>query len=156
MLLAENKYKNLRQAGEWGNLSEAEVEIFALNTKIDVLKQKGTKKPEGKSKKEENKPQDEHKKEKKKTDKKKTDFRWQKPRTNQTKRMVEGKEYYWCPNHQNKITTEWGQWVWHKPEDCKNKHQKQSNKTNAQAKSTTSLQPNANLAAFDTIDSDTE
>ena len=124
-----------------------------------MLKQKGTKKPEGKSKKEENKKHDDNKKEKKKTDKKKTDFHWQKPRTNQTKRTVEGKEYYWCPSHQNKITKEWGQWVRHQPEDCQNKHQKQSNKTSngkAQAKSTTSQQPNANLAAFDTIDSDTE
>ena len=159
MLLAENKYKNLKQTGEWGNLSEAEAEIISLNAKIDVLKQKGTKKPEGKSKKEENKQQDESKKEKKKTEKMKADFYWQNPRTNQTKRTVEGKEYYWCPNHQNKLTKEWGQWVRHKPEDCKNKHQKQSNKTSdtdTQANSTTSLQPNANLATFDTIDSDTE
>ena len=98
MLLAENKYKSLKQAGEWGNLSEAEAEIVALNAKIDVLKQKGTKKPEGKAKKEDK--HDDNKKEKKKTDKKKTDFCWQKPRANQTKRMDEGKEYYWCPNHQ--------------------------------------------------------
>ena len=157
MLLAENKYMNLKQAGEWGNLSEAEAEIVALNAKIDVLKQKGIKKPEGKAKKEDQ--HDENKKEKKKTDKKKTDFRWQKPRTNQTKRTVEGKEYYWCLNHQNKITKECGQWVCHQPEDCKNKHVKHSNKTSegdAQSKPTTSLQPNANLTAFDTIDSDTE
>ena len=100
MLLAENKYKNLKQAGEWGNLSDAEAEIVALNAKIDVLKQKGTKKPEGKAKKED-KP-NENKKEKKKTDTKKTDFHWQKPRPNQTKRTVEGKEYYWCPNHKTK------------------------------------------------------
>ena len=51
MLLAMNKYKNLKQAGKWGNLSKAEAEIVALNAKIDVLKQKGTKKPERKSKK---------------------------------------------------------------------------------------------------------
>ena len=124
-----------------------------------MLKQKGTKKPEGKIKKEENKQQDNNKKEKKKTEKKKADFCWHKPRTNQTKRTVEGKEYYWCPNHQNKITKEWGQWVCHQPEDCENKHQKQSSNTSdgeAQTKSTTSLQPNANLAAFHTIDSDTE
>ena len=43
MLLAENKYKNLKQGGEWGDLSDAEAEIVALNAKIDVLKQKGTK-----------------------------------------------------------------------------------------------------------------
>ena len=157
MLLAKNKYKNLKQAGEWGNLSNAEPEIVALNAKIEVLKQKGTKKPEGKAKKEDK--QNDNKKEKKKNDTKKTDFHWQKPRTNQTKRTVEGKEYYWCPNHQNKTTKEWGQWVRHQLEDCKNKQQKHSNKTSkgdAQTKPTTSLQPNANLAAFDTIDSDTE
>ena len=86
-------------------------------------------------------------------------FVGKKLRTNQTKRTVKGKEYYWCPNHQNKTTKEWGQWVHRQPEDCKNKHQKQSNKTSegdAQTKPTTSLHPNANLAAFDTIDSNTE
>ena len=72
MLLAENKYKNLKQAGKWGNLSEAEAEIVALNAKINVLKQKGIKKPEGKAKKEDK--HNENKKEKKKTDKKKIDF----------------------------------------------------------------------------------
>ena len=157
MLLAENKYKNLKQAGEWGNLSDAEAEIVTLNAKIEVLKQKGTKKLEVKAKKEDK--QDDNKKEKKKTEKKKTDFRWQKPRANQTKRTVKGKEYYWCPNHQNKTTKQWGQWVHHKPEDCKNNHQKHSNKPSegdVQTKPTTTLQPNANLAAFDTIDSDTE
>ena len=154
MLLAENKYKNLKQAGEWGNLSDAEAEIVALNAKIEVLKQKGTKKPEVKAKKE-----DKQDNKKKKTEKKETDFRWQKPRANQTKRTVKGKEYYWCPNHQNKTTREWGQWVRHQPEDCKNKQQKQPKNTSdgdTNTKPTTSLQPNANLAAFDTIDSDTE
>ena len=132
MLLAENKYKNLKQAGEWGNLSKAEAEIVALNAKIEVLKHKGMKKPEGKSRKEEKKQQDENKTEKKKTEKKKADFRWQKPRANQTKRMVDGKDYYWCPNHQNKITKEWGQWVRHKPEDCNNKQQSNQTKTPTQ------------------------
>ena len=89
MLLAENKYKNLKQAGEWGNLSDAEAEIVAINAKIDVLKQKGTKKPEGKTKKED-KLYD-YKKEKKKSDTKKTDFRWQKPRPNQTKEWLKAK-----------------------------------------------------------------
>ena len=107
--------------GEWGNLSKAEAEIVALNAKIEVLKNKGTKKPEGKPKKEEKKQQDDNKKEKKKTEKKKADFHWQNPRANQTKRTVDGNDYYWCPIHQNKIAKEWGQWVRHKPEDCNNK-----------------------------------
>ena len=97
MLLAENKYKNLIQAGEWGNLSEAEAEIVALNAKIDVLKQKGTKKPEGTSKKEENKPQDKNTKEKKKTDKKKTDFHWQKPGPTKRKGRLKGKNITGVP-----------------------------------------------------------
>ena len=113
MVLAENKHKNLKQAGEWGNLSEAEVEIVALNAKIEALKHKGMKKPEGKFRKEGKKQQDKNKKGKKKTEKKNADFHWENPRANQTKRNVEGKDYYWCPNHQNKITKEWGQWVWH-------------------------------------------
>ena len=74
MLLAENKYKNLKQAGEWGNLSEAEVEIVALNAKIEALKHKGMKKPEGKFRKEDKKQQDKNKKGKKKTEKKNADF----------------------------------------------------------------------------------
>ena len=114
MLLAENNYNNLKQAGDWGNLSEAEAEIVALNAKIDVLKQDGTKETDGKAKKEDK--HDDNKKEKKKTD-----FRWQKPRTNQTDRTVEGKAYYWCPNHQTKTSKEWGQRVRQQPEDCKNK-----------------------------------
>ena len=130
---------------------------MALNAKIEVLKHKGTKKPEGKTKKEAKKQQDKNKKEKKKTEKKKADFCWQNPRANQTKRTVDGEDYYWYHNHQNNVMKEWGEWVWHKPEDCNNKQQNQSNKrTDTQATTTTSLQPNANLAAFDMIDSDTE
>ena len=127
MLLPENKYKNMKQAGKWDNLSEAEAEIVALNANIEVLKLKGMKKPEGKAKKEENKQEDENKKEQKKTEKKKADFHWHKPRANQMK-TVDGKDHYWCPNHQNKITKEWGQRVWHKPEDCNNKQQKNQSK----------------------------
>ena len=144
MLLAENKYKNLKQADGWGNLSEAEVEIVALNAKIDGLKQEGNKKPDRKSKKDENKKQDDNKKEKKKTDKKKTDFRWQKPRTNQMKRMVKGKEYHGLPNHQNETTKEWGQWVHNQLEGCKTQHHKQSNKT-SMAKPKQNYSPHYNL-----------
>ena len=95
---------SIKKVDEWGNLSKVEAEIVTLNAKIDILKQKGMKKPEGKSKQEEKKQQDENKKEKKKMEKKKADFRWQKPRANQTKRTVNGKDYYWCANHQHKLT----------------------------------------------------
>ena len=38
MWLAENKYKSLKQSGEWGKLTDEEVEIVALDAKIDILK----------------------------------------------------------------------------------------------------------------------
>ena len=44
MLLAENKYKNLKQSGEWGKLTEEEAKIVALNAKLDILKHKSPKK----------------------------------------------------------------------------------------------------------------
>ena len=85
MLLAENKYKSWKQSGKWGKLSDEEAEIVTLYAKIEVLKHKGTKKPEGKFKKEENKQQDKGKKVYiKKQEKKKVDFHSQKPRSNQT------------------------------------------------------------------------
>ena len=89
MLLAENKYKSWKQSCEWGKLSDEEAGKMALNAKIEVLKHKVMKKPEGKLKKEEKKQQNKGKKDdKKKQEKKKVDFCWQDPRTNQTKRMV--------------------------------------------------------------------
>ena len=84
----------MKPAGKWGNLSEAEAEIVAMNANIEVLKLKGMKKPEGKAKKEENQQEDENKKEQKKTEKKKADFHWHKPRANQMKRTVVGKDHY--------------------------------------------------------------
>ena len=38
MLLAENKYKRLKQSGKWGKLTEEEAETVALNAKLEVLK----------------------------------------------------------------------------------------------------------------------
>ena len=73
MLLAENKYKNLKQSGKLGKLFDEEEKIVALNTKIKVLKHKGMKKPEGKHKKEET--QDKSKKnDKRKQEKRKRNF----------------------------------------------------------------------------------
>ena len=98
MLLAENKYKNLKQAGKWGNLSEAEAEIIALNSKIDVLKQKGTKKPEGKSKKEENKQHDEKaRRKRRKLIKRKQTFIGKTPGPTKRKGQLKGKNITGVP-----------------------------------------------------------
>ena len=95
MLLAENKYKSLKQSGEWGKVLDEEAEIVALNTKIKVLKHKGTKKPERKLKKEEKKQQDEGKKDnEKKQEKKKEDFCWQKTKQIKQKGQLKGKSIF--------------------------------------------------------------
>ena len=58
-----------------GKLSDEESEIVALNAKIEVLKHKGTKKAEGKPKKEEKKQHDKGKMDdNKKQEKKKQTF----------------------------------------------------------------------------------
>ena len=151
MRLAENKYKNLKEAGKWGNWSKAESEIVTLNAKIEVLKHKGVKKPEGKAKKVEKKNKTKTGRKRRKQRKRKQTFICRNPEPTKQRELWMVKILL-VPQ-----SPEWGQWIQHKPGDCNNKQQNQSNKsTNTQATTTTSLQPNANLAAFDTIDSYTE
>ena len=158
MLLAENKYKSLKHSGEWGKLT-GEVKILTLNAKIVSLKNdnrpahsQSKQVPKKEEKKQQDK-KDSNKEDKKKEEKKNGDFCWQKSRPNQTTQTVEGNLYHWCPNHQNKTNNEWGQWVRHKPEDCNNKG---LNKLAPNPSPNSGLQQNANLAAFDTVDSDSE
>ena len=55
-------------------------------------------------------------------------------------KTFENKKSYWCKNHNNGM----GMWTLHHPNDCVS-----SSGTNRSA-------PNANLAAFDTMDSDSD
>ena len=74
---------------------DEEAEIVALNAKINILKQKGPKKQEGKPIKMIRDHQCQMtKKKENKQDKKKADFHWQTPFPNQKKQTVDGKEYY--------------------------------------------------------------
>ena len=52
----------------------------------------------------------------------------------------ENKKYYWCLNHNNGA----GMWTLHHPKDCEN------------GAGTSCSSANANIAAFDTMDSDSD
>ena len=55
-------------------------------------------------------------------------------------KTFEGKKYYWCLHHNNGV----GMWTLHHPNDCE------------ASKAAPSATANANLAAFDTMDSDSD
>ena len=55
-------------------------------------------------------------------------------------KTFENKKYYWCINHNNSA----GMWTLHHPKDCE------------ASKATPHLAANANIAAFDTMDSDSD
>ena len=82
MLLAENKYKCLKQSDNWGNMTAEEDKIVALNTKIEVLK--NSNKPGKAQAKPGAKKKDFKKADEKKDEKTKVDFCWGKNRPNQT------------------------------------------------------------------------
>ena len=119
MILAEQKYKGQLLSGEWGNPSEEQAKIVALTAKIDVLKKELLNKKNTDKKKKENS---------KGTDKKDSKWGWkkQKPTGDQHSKEVNGKTYYWGPNHGTE-----GMLVIHKPEECKIKPE--TNKDTLQA-----------------------
>ena len=157
MVRAENKYEArlLDEENTWGKLTEDQEKIVAMMAEINSLKKErrgtSTSKPT-KQKTASSKPQANKKDQSKKNkdQKKKASDRWawknKPPKDNDGKegnvfvKTFETKKYYWCPHHNNGA----GMWTLHHPNDCK------ANKTK------TNTPTNANIAAFDTMDSDSE
>ena len=155
MVHAENKYEArlLDKENARGKLTEEQEKIVAMSTKINSLK-----KERGVTSSKTNKTKQTAKKEapkkaasKKTSEKKKrTSDKWawknKPPKESDAKeneayvKTFETKKYYWCTNHNNDS----GMWTLHHPRDCKSGTGSQKNTTNA------------NLAAFDTVDSDSE
>lgn len=107
MILCENKFKILKQRGQWNAPSAEEEKIIALEAQIKSLerKAKNFKKPKDNSNEEKGK--------KSSKDDKKTTKWFLVPPTAKEKgkpKTVNGREYWWCPNHKK--------WVRHKPEEC--------------------------------------
>ena len=155
MVRTENKYEAclLDEENVWGKPTEEQEKIMAMSAEINSLK-----KERGGTLGKTNKTQQAAKKQpprkaatKKPTDKKKkTNDKWawknKAPKESDTKendafvKTFETKKYFWCKNHNNGA----GMWTLHHPNECEN--------GSGSTKTTT----NANLAAFDTVDSDTE
>ena len=156
MVRAENKYEAhlLDIDNVWGKPTEEQEKIVAMSTEINSLKKERTS-ASGKT----NKPKEKTKKQapkkaasKKPNDnkKKKANDKWawknKPPQESDTKennafvKTFETKKYYWCTNHNNGA----GMWTLHHPNECES------------GSRVTKTTPNANLAAFDTMDSDSE
>ena len=157
MVRAENKYEArlLDEENTWGKPTEDQEKIVAMTAEINSFKKarSNTTAPKtAKQKAEKGKTQANKKAQPKKTkeQKKKTNEKWlwknKPPKDNESKegnvfiKTFEGKKYYWCIHHNNGA----GMWTLHHPNDC------EANK------STTSASTTANIATFDTMDSDSE
>ena len=157
MVLAENKYeaRPFDEEYTWGKPTEDQEKIVAMTAEINSLKKAcngaATPKP-AKKKSASSKTQANKKAQPKKTkeQKKKTNEKWawknMPPKDTDGKegnafiKTFEGKKYYWCLRKNNGA----GMWTLHHPNDC------EANR------STTSRSTNANIATFDTVDSESE
>ena len=147
MVCAKNKYEArlLDEENAWGK------KIVAMTAEINSLKKerRGMTTKKDKEKAAAKKPAAKKTPAKKMKDqKKKTNDKWawkgKPPKETDSKEnntfvtTFESKKYYWCKNHNNGA----GMWTLHHPNDCE------------VGKSTTEATTNANLAAFDTYDGD--
>ena len=156
MVCAKNKYKArlLDEENAWGKPTEEQEKIVAMSVEINSLKKDRNSAP-GKA----NKPKEKTKKQapkkaasKKPADNKKKkandELAWKNkpPKDSDTKendayvKTFESKKYFWCKNHNNGA----GMWTLHHPNECES------------GPGTNRTMTNANLAAFDTVDSDSE
>ena len=155
MVHAENKYEArlLDEENTWGKPTDDQERIVAMTAEISSLKKVRSSTATTKTSKQKaatGKTQANKKAQPKKTkvQKKKTSEKWawkdKPPKDNDGKegntfvKTFEVKKYYWCLHHKNGA----GMLILHHPNDCE---------TN---KATTSPSTNTNIAAFDTMDSD--
>jgi hypothetical protein len=100
MMSALNKYELRIENGTWNALSQKDERIIALQAQINSLaKPKETKTSKKKSKA-------------KAKDGEVDDYAWKKvhPSNGETKKIVKGKTYHWCPKH--------SAWTIHAPDQC--------------------------------------
>ena len=157
MVRAENKYEArlLDEENSWGKPTEDQEKIVAMTAEINSLKKARSSSTTAKPTKQKtatSKTQATKKAQPKKTkeQKKKSSEKWawknKPPKDTDNKennafvKTFEGKKYYWCLNHNNGS----GMWTLHHPNACEASQKSQTPSANA------------NLAAFDTVDSDSE
>ena len=98
MLLAANKYKTRKETNEWNAPSKEQEEIIALKAQVEKLKnQKANKQGSPKQ------PEGENRKVKRGEKRRKSKPKWMLLPPNQGephKKIVSGKDYYWCATHE--------------------------------------------------------
>ena len=110
MQLAQDKFEACEEKGIWGQLSEEQAEIVAMNAQLEKATPRQMK--DGKPKKKAMGKESSDKGEKR-------DDVWKtiKPKPGEAStKQVKNKTYHWCKNHKEE-----GMWVIHRPEDCRNK-----------------------------------
>ena len=112
MSAAATKYQTMLDADEWEIPSSEQEQIVALKAELVQLKKDGSK---SKSSTNNSKGKKTNNGKKNNSKKGKPDWMTKTPTPDEqskgNKKKVNGKQYYWCPNHKA--------WVRHKPEDCK-------------------------------------
>ena len=155
MVRAENKYKArlLDEQNVWGNPTEEQEKIVAMSAEINFLK-----KEQGGTSGKTNKPKQAAKKQAQKKQhprnprirrkipmtsglgKRRPQKNWMPKKMLLFVKTFETKKFFWCKNHNNGA----GMWTLHHPNEWESGSR--SNKTTT----------NANLAAFDTVDSNSK
>lgn len=113
MQQAENKYKIRVQNKTWKAPSKQDEQLLALQAKVKQLESKRQKNPSTPKKDKEKQP-------KKKDKGKKIEYPawvYKAPTDGKKSKVVEGKTYYWCKNHNDGK----GMWVRHSPDQCRAK-----------------------------------
>jgi hypothetical protein len=124
--------------GSWGELSEGQQMIVALqseikglkdfNLKIDTGKKRGKGKDKGKSQGNSSKKDNKNDSNSKSTSKESYEWKEKAPKSGapHTKKQ-DGKTYHWCPHHRNGK----GKWVLHTISECRNKKSQSQGATTA-------------------------
>jgi hypothetical protein len=117
MIQAANKYHSLKERGVWAAPSPEEEKIVALEAKLQKMQQRSKPRQQ-----ERNKGNADKQKEKEKTtptpssnsagkSREKPKWMTKEPQDKSKSKVVDKKEYWWCPNHKS--------FVRHKPSECK-------------------------------------
>ena len=113
MTQAANKYKIRKLRNTWAAPSPEEEKILALEAKIQKMEKSTKGKGKNESKKKDTGKSDSNKSDKKGEGKRRSKPDWmvKEPDDKSKPKKVDGKEYWWCPNHAS--------YVRHKPSECK-------------------------------------
>ena len=124
MQMALNKYRILVDKGQWNAPSEEQQKIFILQAELEKLKKK-KKSPSTSTGQTATNNNADNKPKKQKGKKEKPAWMLIKPKDSEPQeKIVDSKQYYWCPNHNS--------WTRHHPSECRGVGKEPTTTTNSQ------------------------